>query len=642
MIAFNGQFDVPGLKHVLVLRDDQPNSSLYYCASLRPRIARRGDGGYHFALVRYRDPDQGEYGRLVLTVDLALTADEESQIEQALLKRNKVKPTLEPIPWTSGTVTYALNGQMMNAPARASLIGRNSVLVELNLDSEVIGLVESLNQGASPLEVVYKLAYEVIQPVSSWTATIDWTRFEEFVQKKWGVNLFFLKISSVETVQKLEEAKVVTIKAEQYGVDSVLTEAIRRLFLASLGMLFTPLPRLKAPGPGDGPGDGEEGDVAFSYSELKQIAQSNRHGEMKSEVEEAVSRPVFIQSVLTDLAEAYKKEGTEDFVLGGDMPVFPKLQVACHAEFEADQIDDIAVFFRRTPTASDREIRFNKSGPLKQPVQLSYSQGSGDSERYDWSYQVSFKGGTPRPLRSPITPLDRKARFIDIIPRDLYTRRAISVDVVTAFPWEVVKQVLVDLRWNKDDPQPLEVFSLTQKEPSATWNLFRPTTDPARFVVQISYESKAYQRVVTNWIERNKSIRCNPVVHNYPVSASGVDWSRVALISLDVNLAAPAGNDVLPQKWRILLSAADAATPAAGFGAREDRAHPPRGPSASDQAAVSHVRLEEAPADLQGHILRLGWRGPVEASRAAAVGLDRPGLSPPNLTPVVETRSCFF
>jgi len=547
MIAFNGKVTLRGgLEHVLVLRDHM-TPSLYYCASLRPRVAKR-DASYQFALVRYQsisDNVKRAPGVLALVVDLALTDQEEKQVTSALKKDGDAETTLRPVPWSSGTASVSIDDQRVDG--QSSLFGDNSLTIRLDLDDDQASrLVRSLEQGASPLSVTYKLTYPVLQPVSRWHARMDWKMFYEFVERECKVSLLFLNFSSVDTFERLRKEKVLTIEGTEYEDETA--HDLKLDFLRSLGMLFKPLPD---PSPLKKWGDGGDG-LIFGCRQLKEITEVRQTGDVTLDVQEAAARPVFLQSVVTDLAEAYKKAGGATvFDLSAGMPLQQKLTINCLADFDADKIVKIKVSFSDSDRV-DPEVTFRKGDPLSQSHDITLAYDRENQKTYQWWYEVTLSntGGVLETLTSDKTEVDRYGRFLVVQPSEIYTRRAIPVVVPKNFPWEVIESIDVKLKWTKNDPDapPVARFTLhNEKEAlTTTWDFFRPErVDPA-FVYELTYYDKNNGNPLeTDWSKGSTAIRVYPRVQKLKVDARGVDWNRVNKIEVDLWVDQPSRDQVL-------------------------------------------------------------------------------------------------
>ncbi len=419
MLADEKPIEIEGLSgKVLVYPDDQLSSTYYY-TSLTPRVARGTDRSYRLALMRYGQPTPERTAVLSVMIDLTLPETDRDEVQRQLLKRDGKSANLKPIPWFSGTASIALRGGVP-IDGQPSLLGNNSMLFQKELSDREFSILRT--DAENGLGIVYRLSYEGMRPRQNWTVKMNWEKFRKYVEEKCQANFIVINFSSTTTFEELRNKLVFEVEGIDYEGDA----SFQRVFLSRLDQLFTPLPVFAEPSGGD---SGSGWTIGYRCEQLTDIQTLERQANFEFKVEQAVSQTLFIQGSVLDLQEAVLATEPIQTLSALTDPFIRELLFSCEADFEGDGIQRVVVFIRKAGQF-DEHLLFESGEPRSQTYTAVYGPGEGQS--HEWSYKVWFHDRYKRPLlpktlESEWRKIDRTARFLNVIPRNLYTLRAVSI-----------------------------------------------------------------------------------------------------------------------------------------------------------------------------------------------------------------------
>ncbi len=219
-----------------------PNHFWYLPAPVRIS-RRRDDGRAALTFIRYR-PAAVEGGArgggfLMFETDLRLEPDQERRIRSAVSRLASGEVTLSPVPFDSGTVEcVALDLQGAGGTAVAepppegaiqaverilgatvpSLAGDNSAMFSLVLSQEgAIILDQALEQGTTPVGVLYRLEYSILHPALHVRIEADLDRIYTHFSASLEGQYAFLKLGIDAGFERLRQEGVIRIEVIDFS-----------------------------------------------------------------------------------------------------------------------------------------------------------------------------------------------------------------------------------------------------------------------------------------------------------------------------------------------------------------------------------------------------------------------------------------
>jgi hypothetical protein len=429
MIADDKRVALEGFENV-ILYQEAFNSDVVYYSSTRPSVGR-ANGDFAFTLLRYDQPQNDQAGALSFVVDLEPPDSVVKSLLQSLQRKNP-RVVLKPVPWTSGVVTAAIRG---GDPVSAipSLIGRNSVVINIGLTTnQYLILTESMKQATpAPISVVYKLTFDAYREAYQSSIKFNQVKFREWVQKKCSLNLLFIEFEKVETFEELTSSDVVEIVTVN-KTESEPDPALKLAFLKSLKAALKPLPQFETPA------ESSSGAwlIGFSCSEVQDIQNLERRLDVKMEVNDAVTRSVYIQGAVSNLAQAYQSRPVVKLPRSGEFT--QDLVFRCRSGLDGHPVNYVRVIVKgKYP--QDHIFQPEKSGEWR--LSIAYD-GVGDN--YSYSSELNFDDKTK--IQTKSIQISRKQNFIDIIPAEYFDYRPIDARTSPDFPWKLFRSIKVTLR----------------------------------------------------------------------------------------------------------------------------------------------------------------------------------------------------
>jgi hypothetical protein len=213
-------------------------------------LSRRSDGRANFSYIKFKPAAvQGGVkggGFLAFGVCLKLAEGVEAKIRSKLALASDAKLTA--VPFDEGRVrVVALDlegggGTIAAAPAdgaaasfRAveailgatvpSLFGDNDAIFSLVLSQEgAIILEQALEQGATPIGVIYELKFTALQPALDVSISIDFSRVYKHFSVGLGANVYFVKAEIEAGMEQLRQSGAISIKITNFTTDGSQAE----------------------------------------------------------------------------------------------------------------------------------------------------------------------------------------------------------------------------------------------------------------------------------------------------------------------------------------------------------------------------------------------------------------------------------
>lgn len=529
MVADDRKLELNGVDSVLLYKD-AVDSNTYYYSSTRPSISTQNDE-FALTMLRYDQPQNGSVGTLSFIVDLEPAEDELNLVRLALRKEDP-KATLKPMPWTSGVVTAAVIGGDPVATT-PSLIGRNSAVISMGLSlNQYLVLTNSLGTASSPpVSVVYKLSFDAYRKAYEYRIEFHQDKFRDWLQKKCSANFLFVSFEKVDTFEELRNSGVIEIVAVN-ATDSPAPDEFRRAFLQSLQSALTPLPQF-APPPEGGQSSWL---IGFDCSTVHDIQNIQRSLDCNMQVSGAITRSVFIQGAVGNLAEAWKKNPPVVIPRGG---LFKQnLTFRCFSALDSRPVQRVTVWvdgkYPYTHT-------FDSSSPLDWSQSLTWEAG-GSPYSYRWQAAFGDPWRNAVPSAVPAMPVSRDQAFVDIVPASSYTYRRFIVSTAAEFPWELIKSVKVSLASNIQGVADADPVYLSSDKPISVLEFFASLPEAAgNLEFTALYTPAASNSFTQQGLPAGGTIFLNPFRRRkFTVrAADSFDWEQYPRVRVSVRL--PAG-----------------------------------------------------------------------------------------------------
>jgi hypothetical protein len=485
-----------------VFSDFSDPRQFYYLPNY-PHIAKMEDGAPAIRLIVYRqdlsdiaetDPDAVAF--LSLDVDLSWDPDmidraaSKLQVEDSLPE----KPRLTPIFFSKGTVTLMLLDaatpaddagrpageerpsqfvtKIMGA-ASPSLYGDNRAIFQASLSKKGAAALTASLDGVTSIGVVYSLTFPGLQPAFHIKANVDWQKVMNHFSTRENANFIFFESDIQKSIDKLVEAKVITIDetVEGIGADAMDTErdqvmtAVRQLiFEKFFEATFKPV---------DPAGGGTANDVVdtlthlarngltlglgYTYHRKEVTIEELRTLDIDWTARKATERVIYPQAHMYNLiAGAAVTRAQLVTIVDGSAEVWRTLpfQIMAAAAWDDDGIAGITVdvsFDPISPASSGVSVFLEKAHD--KVVHRDWADRTGDDFRY--KYEIVFRdGGVAGPrqkVNSGADWLRQHGTILVINPRDLYELVQLEVAATNDFPFDRWPAVQAAVRYRADD-----------------------------------------------------------------------------------------------------------------------------------------------------------------------------------------------
>lgn len=245
------------------------------------RLSRDEDGAPNLTLMRYRDTSSDDAGGLLtLDVNLTLAPDTERAILQRLRAQSPGgEPRLAAVPFDTGKVeclildaqgpggTIVERSEGGRAPMverilgakTPSLFGDNAAIFSVGLSRDGVEIVrQAIEQGASPVGVIYRLAFSAIRPNLHVKVTADYERIYTHFSGGVEGNVYMVQGGIDAGFEELVEERAIRVEAvdftgeadraekEEQALEFFKTQLMHELFepTLDLGTLQEPDTRL--------------------------------------------------------------------------------------------------------------------------------------------------------------------------------------------------------------------------------------------------------------------------------------------------------------------------------------------------------------------------------------------------------------
>lgn len=543
MLADDQPVTVESAPRILVYRDADIRTRFYY-ASTRPAVAR-GRDGYQLTLVHYDKPVDGIAGMLSMVVNLQPDPLEMDALRSELSARNPGDVLqFVPIPWTAGTVAVAVVG---GAPLSGtpSLLGDNSAALSIPLSTEQYLLLRPRGgAAAAPLYVVYGLSYDALRPEYGFLIHFDESRFRDWVQKKCSAGFLFISVEKSETFEELRQAGVLRVESENRTGEEP-PAGFRHAFLCSLQSVLRPLPRFTdAPQAGGG-----NWLVGFDCGTVHDIELLSKRLDTDMRIKGVVARKAYIQGELAGLAEALAQRGDQE--LPTQISFTQSLTVRCHDSFQGMPVEVLNVQVQ--PAILPRSFHcFDRSGD-EWRIALTHKPG------VDASYACLCTPhfGGDRPATAPVAiPIARAQAYLDILPSAYFSYRSYSIGTAADFPWQLVREVRLQLRGPAGLTFRPGQATLVKNAPSGTVEAFAPERvdlEQVAFSAQVTPNPRKGLPFTVDGVAAGATVFFNPLRRRAVTfhGASDGNWGDLARIVIVVS--AVAGRPQLWDNERLIL-----------------------------------------------------------------------------------------
>lgn len=208
--------------------------NLYHYLPAAPRVAS-DDAGPKLRLTRYRGGASG--GLLRLEVDLAHTADALAAARAELEARGPGPVELVPVLFDGGTArltTLGVDGadaprfvERVLGSTVPGLLGRNAAIFALTLGAEGATLLEAaLALGATPLLVVYDLAYAGLHPARNLRARIHTEAAYRYLRARLAASSLWFRADLDREAEAMSHAQHIEIEdVDETGSDPAVLAA---------------------------------------------------------------------------------------------------------------------------------------------------------------------------------------------------------------------------------------------------------------------------------------------------------------------------------------------------------------------------------------------------------------------------------
>jgi len=227
---------------------DHADKSVYWYLAAPVSLARRQDGHAQFTFIKYKpaavEGGANGGGFLMFTSALALDKATEAKIRSKLHSEDG-PPKLTAVQFDEGTVqcvSLNLQGSGGTSAAAAaegsfnavetilgaqkpSLIGDNNAVFGLTLSQEGATILEqALEQGTTPIGVVYDLKFTGLRPALDVKITADFERCYKQFSASLNASVYFLKVGIDAGFEKLVQDGAIKIEVTNFSTDADKSE----------------------------------------------------------------------------------------------------------------------------------------------------------------------------------------------------------------------------------------------------------------------------------------------------------------------------------------------------------------------------------------------------------------------------------
>jgi hypothetical protein len=512
---------------------DHANPLQFYYMPLAPRLVTRQDGAIdvpQMLVIKYRSSTRVG-GFVDFDVHLGLNEEELRAVRQELQRLAHLDdlPQLAPVPVVDGSVKLMLFGRMSgdtpgaDAPgfvrtihhaAKPALYGDNRAAFSVELDDRGITIFDQAMRGEmAPIGIVYGLDYLALRPAYHVKLKIDWDRLQDILDTTYGHEGLFTSVQIQDTVEKLEEQRVIEFEADTFVPEDEggsLTER-RDAAVARVRDMITDAffessidPLRQAPDGWDKAANliksfspqRQTPLGVFSYKKMHYSRIDKKRLDVDFSERTTIKRSIYPQGHLSGLFRVFG-QGLDPTRLvisvDADDPWFKrrKVRVISRADFESDPVRSltaIMTYGNVTKTVLLDKIKPEESvewpstvrdGLMLEPVSL----------RFEVNLKPADAGERPNKLVSDVTQVLGEAKELE--PRDLFSLEAIPILTLPNFPFDRYPQVDVQLRY--DDLQhgihQDDLVRLTKEQPNAVWQRFLVGTPAAPIMAKITYHA---------------------------------------------------------------------------------------------------------------------------------------------------------
>jgi len=541
MLSLYGSFKVPGVKHVVLYRDDE-NPHKFYMVPERPTIARDDEGNPLFTFILYaRDvdrlaPDEREVQRayLSLSTQIVVTSEEEAQIRSYLRRKLseevagryrflrvpvvRVEPELSyPPVFTRGSVEFkTFSDELVPFSAgskQPSLIGANlaSFSQMLNQDGSEI-FRQSIEKGNVPSIIQYDLAFLARIPAVSIHIHGDRREFYEELKRhsparqirmhsgQVVVRRIAPEIDSLREFRSLFHSLQIDIDDRDFRdadpIDNV-AEKLEELAFRIIENNIMPSFLETA----FDPESKEQSDTQWLRENEQEMSGRIDVRFHRSDVIEQWIHPSSQLSVVLSPDEIKRQTTYVD--LGN--PFFSELDVTINANvnFADDPVYALKVFIdydqqdeiRGVRVKRAKEFLFRSADQIARFRQVMAKDASGaPKDEYSYWSEIVYKD-TGATIRIPRTgALTSRERQLVISYRRL---GFVKVTLLLGVMPENVGSVRVDIRYPGSNlPSATQSFELTRQEPMATFFTYTEQEgEPGPYYYRITYNLTDGQRM---------------------------------------------------------------------------------------------------------------------------------------------------
>jgi len=512
---------------------DHADPLQFYYMPLSPRFVTRKDGAVdvpQMLVIKYRSSTRVG-GFADFDVHLGMSEEELGTVRRELqrLARLDDLPRLAPVPVVDGSVKLMLFGRMsgdtpatgdpgfvraIHHAAKPALYGDNRAAFSVELDDRGITILDQAMRGEmAPIGVVYGLDYLALRPAYHVRLKIDWDRVQDIMDTTFGHEGLFTDIQIQDTVEKLEEKRVIEFSADTFVPEDeggTITErrdaAVARVrdmikdafFESSLN------PLRQAPDGWDKAADIIKSFSpqrssplgVFSYKKTHYSRIDKKRLDVDFSERTTIKRSIYPQGHLAGLFRVFG-QGLDPkrliIAVDADDPWFKrrKVRLISRADFDKDPVRSMTAtltYGNVTKTVLLEKAKLEdsvewpstvKEGLMIEPVAL----------RFEVDLKPADAGERPNKLVSEITQVLGEAKEIE--PRDLFSMEAIPILTLPNFPFDRYPQVDVQLRY--DDPahriRQDDLVRINKDKPNDVWQRFLVGTPAAPIMAKITYHA---------------------------------------------------------------------------------------------------------------------------------------------------------
>lgn len=515
---------------------DHADPLQFYYMPLAPSFVTRKDGALEvpqLLVIKYRSATRAG-GFADFDVHLGMSEQELEAMRAQLqaLAGLDALPKLSPVPVVDGSVKLMLFGRMsgeeaddddapptdpgfvraMHHAAKPALYGDNRAAFSVELDERGITILDAAMRGEmAPIGVVYGLDYLALRPAYHVKLKIDWDRVQDIMDTQYGHEGLFTSIQIQDTVEKLEDERVIVFEADTFVPEDEggsITER-RDAAVARVRDMITDTffessidPLRQAP-------DGWDKAVSviksfspqrvspfgvFSYKKTHYSRTDSKRLDVDFSERTTIKRSIYPQGHLSGLFRAFG-QGLDPtrlvIAVDADDPWFKRrrLRVISRANFDRDPVRSMTATMRYGDVT--QTVLLDKARP-EQSVEWPSTVRDGRmiepvSLRFEVDLLPADAGERPNKLVSGETEVLGEAEEIE--PRDLFSLESIPILTLPTFPFDRYPQVDVQLRY--EDPahgiRQDDLVRITKDKPNSEWQRFLVGAPAAPLMAKLTY-----------------------------------------------------------------------------------------------------------------------------------------------------------